>query len=217
MHIHHKIKPEHMNFKGILIEIATIIFAVLLALAGEGLWEHHKTMEMVDISTDRLNKEVSANLCELVRTETSATQKYNNLLALESEIKNNASFSDLANKFNGYEGVFMNTSTWKRILNDKIETYFPVDYIEKAYNIYSIVEIVQLEKQSLIQFLFSNIYFDKDKERTAFEISKLYYKELIRLCKEAQKEHKEFIEKYDGMNYKQVIAKCDSIRAIFKK
>jgi hypothetical protein len=206
-----------MNFKGILIEIATIIFAVLLALAGEGLWEHHKTMEMVDVSAERLNKEIADNLCELVRTEKSATLKYNNLLALESEVKNNASFADLANKFNGYEGVFINSSTWKRILNDKIETYFPVDYIEKAYNIYNVVEIAQLEKESLIKFLFSDIYFNKDKEKTAFEISKLYYKELIRLCREAQKEHKKFIEEYDGKNYKQVIAKCDSISALFAK
>lgn len=206
-----------MNLKGILIEIGTIIFAVLLALAGEGLWEHHQTMKMVDISTERINKEVADNLCELIRAEKSANEKNHNLLLLEKEVKNNAPFSDLSKRFNGYEGVFINASTWKRVFNDKIETYFPVDYIEKAYNVYSIIEIFQLEKESLIQFLFSDLYFNKDKEKVAFEISKLYYKELIRLCKEAQDMHKAFIEKYDEKNYNQIMAKCDSIKATFEK
>lgn len=216
MHIHHKIKPENMNFKGILIEIGTIIFAVLLALGAEGWWEHHKTLEMVDMSTERINKEITNNLYEFVQTQKGSTQKLSKLISLENEIKNSIPFSAIVKKFDGYDAVNANNSTWKRVLNDKTAAYFPIDYVEDAFGLYSRLEALEIEKESLVHFIFSDLYLNKDKEKEAFEISKIYYSELLRHCKEATKSHKAFLKKYDEKNYNQVIAKCDSITAAVK-
>jgi calcineurin-like phosphoesterase family protein len=212
MHVHHKIKPEHMNFKGILIEIATIIFAVLLALGAESWWEHHKTLEMVDVSMERINKEIAANLFECVQAETSLTKKMNKLLSMENEIKNNVPFSKMTDTFGGYETIVTNNSTWKRVLNDKNATYFPVDYMESAFSIYNKQDLLSSVNGSLLQFIFGDLFLNKDKEKEAFEISKIYYGQLLRYCTKAIESHSEFLKKYDKENYKQIMAKCDSIK-----
>lgn len=212
MHIHHKVKTEHMNLKGMIIEVATIIFAVLLALGAESWWEHYKTMETVEISTERINKEIAGNLYGFTEILRNSSIKYNKLLALEKEINNTASFYDLAKKFGGYDYVHTNNSTWKRVLNDKAATYFPVDYMEEAYKIYNYIEDLSFDKESLYKFLYSDLFFNKEKQKIAYEISKLYFKELLRHYNELIEKHETFLKKYDAENYKQIIAKCDSIK-----
>jgi hypothetical protein len=214
MHIHHKIKPEHMNVKGIIIEVATIVFAVLFALGVESWWEHHKTMQMVEMSMERINKEVANNLYEFIRTEKSSTIKFKKLLQLENEIKNNVPFSEMAAEFNGYEAITTNSSTWKRVLNDKIAAYFPVDFFEDAFEIYNSITSLDMLKGSLVQFVFSDLYLNKEKEKEAFELSKLYYGQLFNHCKGAIKNHEEFLKKYDPLNFEVIKTKCDSIRVL---
>jgi len=216
MHIHRKIKPEHMNFKGIIIEILTIVFAVLFALGVESWWEHHNTMEAVEVSQMKLNDEIKNNLYEFVRIDTEAKIKNLKLEEVGRKVNNQLPFADMSKEFNGYSMVNLNVGNWKRILNDKISTYFPTDYMEDAFGLYQIQDVLEMLKSSLLQFVFSDLYLNKDKQKEAYEISKLYYAELLRHCKNSIQQYADFIKKYDSENYENVIAKCDSLRFIVK-
>ncbi len=213
MHIHHKIKPENHNLKGILIEIGTIIFAVLLALAAEGLWEHHSTMSAVETSTERLNREITNNLYELVRTQKNSKMKYEKLLALGDKIDNKKPFSEVVSVFDGYNSATLTEATWKRVLNDRIATYFPVDYMEGTYEVYQYYENFKSINDALFNFLLSDLFFNKDKQKEAYEASVIYYKEVLRYCRYGIESYEKFLAQFDKENFNAVKAKCDSIKS----
>ena len=202
---------EHLNFKGFLIEVGTIIFAVLVALGAESWWEHHKTMEMVDMSVERINNEVTSNLYSIVYTDKEARLKYEALRNMEKDLENSEIFAKQASAFNGYSAVIMNTSAWKRILNDKVAAYFPVDYVERTYNLYQYAERFEDIKNNLMKFVFSELFVNKNKVSEAYAISKIYYKELTRLTEGAIEDYKKFIKDFNPEEYYTVAAKCDSI------
>jgi hypothetical protein len=149
-------------------------------------------------------------------SDTTSRIKEKNLLNLEKEINNQVPFSSITGKFDGYSSVNMNVANWKRILNDKVSTYLQLDYMEDAFKLYQYYDAIELIKKSLLQFVFSDLYLNKDKQKEAYEISKLYYDELLRHCRNATKEFTEFIKKYNPEQYSSIIARCDSLRASVK-
>ena len=213
MHIHHKIKPEHQNLKGILIEIGTIVFAVLFALGVENLWEHHKTMESVDTSKEKINKEVAENLMEITLDMKKSQDRQSKLTAIMNKITNDNPFMSYSAKFGGYNIALLNFSTWKRIINDKSTAYMPSDYMDDAYKLYYDFELLENFKNLILNFVYSDLFLNKSKAKEGLLFSEMFFTELINHYVETIKPCKEFLKKYDFDNYKQISAMCDSIAA----
>lgn len=197
VHIHHRLKHNIFgSLKGMLSEAAVIIFAVLAALAGEGLWEHHQTQKAVEIARDRIAEEVMSNYTLLHREYAEIVKKGNRLATLDSKVDNSRMFLGYVSTFDGYSALSLRDVAWKRATADRLSASFNPAEAEALTDLYENRTYLETINQRITEFLYSELMVDPAKAKSGFQVSMLYYLECERIGRQLNQSHYEVLTKY---------------------
>jgi len=135
--------------------------------------EDHKEQIATQIAIERLNQEIFQNYKSLITFKSSITKRYEELKEIEPRVSNKHKFSSKEIGFKSFVTSSYNSATWKRVSNNSLGNFMPVDYLENAHKLYERNQVLLDINDQISDFIFSDLFFEKSKCETAFSLSSL--------------------------------------------
>jgi len=156
-----------------LFEFITVLLSVYLAFFITSWREDHKEQIATEVAIERLNQEIFQNYKSLITFKSSITKRYEELKEIEPRVSNKHKFSSKEIGFIGFVTSSYNNATWKRVSNNSLGNFMPVDYLEDAHKLYERNQVLLDINDQISNFIFSDLFFERSKCETAYSLSSL--------------------------------------------
>ena len=176
------------------LEFFAILLGVLLALTMDEWREEREVAENIGVAMERLNGEILQNHEEIRSSLAITEERFARLAALR--VSNEHPFSELVDDFGGFEFPDLKDSVWKRVSGDRLANRMPGDFIEAAFQLYNMNELLDSLRQEISGLTTHQNFHDPARARIAHGISMQVLRQEIIWSREALAVYDYFIQQH---------------------
>ena len=194
-----KIKSSSV-LANVLVEIFSIVFAVLLALAVNQWRENRSHQKLGDKALENIRVEMTENLKLFERILPLHQALYDSTKAMIEAIESgvNAQDSDLSHLT--FQPIFLSETAWKAAIATQALIYIEYDIVSLLSKVYLFQQTYQKLTDDFLQATFSIEYHEKEKTRAQLDAAFGAIQAFLVLEKEMPKLYREALEK--SSNYR---------------